>query len=234
MAACGSWPSWADRSTPSTCSASQEPLPTSNGLRRGNETGLGERVEQRMEVDDAGVRLPARDQFLDGPVVERRVEAEEAPELTWAPTSAPGKTCSRLRPRRSTYSGRGVQPNARLRALAGGCPGTPVLSTGLRTANELGFTPIDLPPLALPSPLIASRAWASSVAIGVPRPSLRTSHAARSSAASPRTPTDRRPRAVRANPRAREPSCSVWGAAGLLGGLPDDQRGSVGVVHDRA
>jgi hypothetical protein len=56
-----------------------------------------------------------------------------------------------LGPRRATH--------ARLRALAGGCPGTPVLSTGLRTANELGFTPIDLPPLALPSPLIASRAW---------------------------------------------------------------------------
>jgi hypothetical protein len=137
--------------------------------------------------------------------VERRVEAEEAPELTWAPTSAPGKTCSRLRPRRSTYSGRGVQP-MRVCALAGGCPGTLVLSTGLRTANELGFTPIDLPPLALPSPLIASRAWASSVAIGVPRPSLRTSHAARSSAVSPRSPTDRRPRAVGAIPRAREPS----------------------------
>jgi hypothetical protein len=33
--------------------------------------------------------------------------------------------------------------------------------------------------VALPSPLIASGAWASSVAIGVPRPSLRTSHATR-------------------------------------------------------
>jgi hypothetical protein len=33
-----------------------------------------------MEVDDAGVRLPERDQFLDGAVIERRVEAEEAPE----------------------------------------------------------------------------------------------------------------------------------------------------------
>ncbi|HEX5620224.1 MAG TPA: hypothetical protein VFX51_17525 [Solirubrobacteraceae bacterium] len=35
-------------------------------------------------------------------------------------------------------------------------------------------------------------------------------------------------------PRAREPSCSVWRVTGLRGGLPADQRGSVGVVHDRA
>ena len=30
------------------------------------------------------------------------------------------------------------------------------------------------------------------------------------------------------------PSCSLWGTAGVLGGLPDHQRGSVGVAHDRA
>jgi hypothetical protein len=30
------------------------------------------------------------------------------------------------------------------------------------------------------------------------------------------------------------PSCSVWGATGRRAGLSDDQRGSVGVVHDRA
>jgi hypothetical protein len=46
-----------------------------------HETGLGQRVEQQMEVDDSCIGVPARHQLLNGLMVERHVDVEETPEL---------------------------------------------------------------------------------------------------------------------------------------------------------
>ena len=65
--------------------------PTVHTFMARHEAVPGQRVEQQMEVDDSCVWLPARHQLLDGLVVERRVDGEEAPELVVGADVVSGK-----------------------------------------------------------------------------------------------------------------------------------------------
>jgi hypothetical protein len=91
---------------PSAAAAGRAPPKLSRALRlRGRQqiSLLGQIDEQKVEIDKPGKWLPVTHSRLNAFVVQRPTDVEPA-RLLRAPTSSPGKTCSRPRRRSRAYS----------------------------------------------------------------------------------------------------------------------------------